>query len=150
MKNNPGKPAFSNKLIQVGIVVKDIKKTVERLESLGIGPFYAPPPPPEKALEYYQRKVMDAKFKVLIAKIGDLELEIFEPVSGESPWKEFLDNKGEGIHHIAFASNDPFKEADSFISHGASEIFNSKTTDGRSCVYLDLGVGNIIFELFKV
>ena len=29
-------------------------------------------------------------------------LELIEPIGGPSTWQEFLDEKGEGVHHIAF------------------------------------------------
>ena len=35
-------------------------------------------------------------------KMGSLEIELIQPLEGQSPHKEFLDSKGEGIHHIAF------------------------------------------------
>lgn len=33
---------------------------------------------------------------------GGRELELIEPVNGESVWKDFLKEKGEGIHHLKF------------------------------------------------
>jgi methylmalonyl-CoA/ethylmalonyl-CoA epimerase len=34
--------------------------------------------------------------------MGQVSLELIEPVGGPSTWQEFLDEKGEGVHHIAF------------------------------------------------
>lgn len=36
------------------------------------------------------------KLKIKIAKLGSAELELIQPVEGESLWKEFLETKGEG------------------------------------------------------
>ena len=35
--------------------------------------------------------------------IGDLQIELIQPLAGESPHKEFLETRGEGIQHIACA-----------------------------------------------
>ncbi len=42
------------------------------------------------------------KVKVAFVEIGKTRLELLEPTSEESSIAEFLKNKGEGIHHIAF------------------------------------------------
>ena len=75
------------KLVHVGVVVRDIEKTVERLESLGIGPFAEPPLPPVEASIYYRGKQSHSEVKILQTKIGEIELELFQPVSGEDPWR---------------------------------------------------------------
>jgi methylmalonyl-CoA/ethylmalonyl-CoA epimerase len=145
VKSRELKSTFSQ-LIQVGLVVKDLNKTVQRLESMGIGPFKANKPEVvEKSL--FRGKPLDPNFKQLSTKIGDIELEIFEPGEQTSPWKEFLDRKGEGIHHIAFYSIDPLKEAEKFKGKGVDVFLGSKDVKGRSGVYLDLNISDIIFEL---
>ena len=44
--------------------------------------------------------------KVCFVKVGDIHIELLEPISEESPIKKFLEKKGQGIHHIAYLSND--------------------------------------------
>jgi methylmalonyl-CoA/ethylmalonyl-CoA epimerase len=148
-KNTPVKSPFSLKLHHVGVVVRDIDKAVKRLESLGIGPFEAPPLPPVRATLYYRGKPSDSKVKILQARVGEINLELFQPVEGEDPWREFLDRKGEGIHHIAFAADDPFEEAAAFLEKGAYDLHSGRLPSGGGGIYLDLGVGDIIIELFK-
>ena len=36
----------------------------------------------------------------------NISIELLEPVGQPSTWKDFLDNKGEGLHHIAFEVKD--------------------------------------------
>jgi len=43
--------------------------------------------------------------------LGSLSLELIEPVGGPSTWREFLDTRGEGVHHIAFHVPDTEAEA---------------------------------------
>ena len=51
-KSSPKKSSFT-KLQHVGVVVKDIKKAINYLESLGIGPFTAPGVKPGKPAHFY-------------------------------------------------------------------------------------------------
>jgi methylmalonyl-CoA/ethylmalonyl-CoA epimerase len=139
------KSPFSKKLLHVGAVVRDMGKTVERLASLGIGPFDTSSPPLlEKPM--FRGKPSDAKVKGLSAEMGEVKLEIGQPVEGESPHKEFLDSKGEGFQHIAFAVDDLESEVAGFTEKGASVLLSGRWQDG-GFAYLDLGVGDIIIEL---
>jgi hypothetical protein len=35
--------------------------------------------------------------------INGVSFEILQPLDGESPWKEFIAQSGEGLHHIGFS-----------------------------------------------
>lgn len=144
------KPDFQySKLIQVGVVVNDIEKAMERLSNYGIGPFSELELPPRTEQPTFHGEPFEPDTKVRFAKIGDVELEIFEPGKEPSPWKEYQDEIGEGIHHIAFAAEDAFEEADKFMSQGAELQCGGKWEGGGS-VYMDLKVGNLILEFMKL
>ena len=145
-ENAKGSP-FS-KLIQVGLVVRDMDKTIERLTSLGIGPFEPKILPPERK-EWFRDKPLDANLKLTAAKMGDVELELVQPVEGESPHKEFLDSKGEGIQHIAFAVSDVEKEVAKLTKKGVSVLLRAKFPGGGGVAYLDLGAGGLVVELIQ-
>ena len=55
---------------------------------------------------YAVEEVKDQKVKTAFLKIGQTKLELLEPTSEDSPISGFLDKRGEGIHHIAFATPD--------------------------------------------
>jgi methylmalonyl-CoA/ethylmalonyl-CoA epimerase len=44
--------------------------------------------------------------KIGFISVGDSSIELLQDVSGSSSIKKFLDNNGEGIHHIAFEVDD--------------------------------------------
>jgi 4-hydroxyphenylpyruvate dioxygenase-like putative hemolysin len=142
------KSTLSN-LAHIAVVVKDIDKAVKRLEGLGIGPFKpydAGSLPPLIGKPLLRDKPSDGKVKGFASTIGEKSLEIIQPVKGESPHKEFLDRRGEGIHHIAFVSDDIDKDVAGFTEQGATVLLSGKWQVG-GFAYLDLGVGNIIIEL---
>ena len=55
---------------------------------------------------YNVEEVIDQKVKTAFFKAGQTKIELLEPLSEESPVAKFIENKGEGIHHIAFAVSD--------------------------------------------
>lgn len=136
------------KVIQVGIVVRDVEETVKRLTSLGIGPFSQMVLPPERQ-EWFRDKRMYADFKIYGAMIGDIQIEFIQPLSGDSPHKEFLETKGEGIQHIACAVEDIEKEVEKLTKQGVTTLLRAKFPGGRGVAYMDLDAGGLIIELIQ-
>ena len=140
------------KFIQIGIVVRDMDKAVTRLESLGIGPFEpfdSDSLPPFIGEPLYRGKPMgNLDCKVYITRIGEIEIELFEPARAGTPWGDYLETRGEGIHHIAFAPDDLDEDSAWFTERGAS-VLHSARWQGGGGDYLDLGVAGIIVELYK-
>jgi len=80
----------------------------------------------EECLPYYEgvlglkcyriEEVPDQKVKTAFFKVGQTKLELLEPTCPESTIAKFIEKKGEGIHHIAFAVpsvSDALAEAES-------------------------------------
>lgn len=75
----------------------------------------------EDALGYYENilglkcysieEVADQKVKTAFLKVGDTKIELLESTDPEGPVGKFIEKKGEGIHHIAFAVSDGVAEA---------------------------------------
>lgn len=147
MSEDKAESSFT-KVIQVGLVVMDVEKTVERLTSLGIGPFSPMVLSPERE-EWFREKRMYAEFKIFGARIGDIQIELIQPISGDSPHKEFLETKGEGLQHIACAVEDVQKEVDKLTRQGVEVLLRAKFPGGGGVAYLDLGAGGLIVELIQ-
>lgn len=70
----------------------------------------------DEAIPYYENilgmkcysieEVADQKVKTAFFKVGQTKLELLEPTSDESPIAKFIEKRGEGIHHFAFAVED--------------------------------------------
>uniref|UniRef100_A0A7V2ZKC0 Methylmalonyl-CoA epimerase n=1 Tax=Ignavibacterium album TaxID=591197 RepID=A0A7V2ZKC0_9BACT len=52
---------------------------------------------------YGVEEVADQKVKTAFFMVGQTKIELLESTSPEGPIGRFIENKGEGIHHIAFA-----------------------------------------------
>ncbi len=67
-------------------------------------------------------ELKENKVKVASFKIGDVNIELLEPLTDDSPIKSFLDKKGEGIQHIAFLVKDISKTLGELKEKGVSLI----------------------------
>ena len=54
--------------------------------------------------------VPNEKVKVAMLELEDTRIELTEPTSPDSPIKKFLNERGEGIHHIAITADDIEKD----------------------------------------
>jgi len=133
-------------LTQVGVVVKDVEKVVERLGELGIGPFDKMALPPERE-EYFREKRMYAEFDIRGTRMGNVQLELIQPLEGDSPHKEFLETKGEGIQHVMYQVDNLEETVKELTDKGVEVLLRAKFPGGRGVAYVDLGVSNIVIEL---
>lgn len=77
------------KVDHIGIAIRSLEKSL---------PFYTD----ILKLELIQiEEVESEKLKVAFLKAGDTKLELLEPTSAESAVAKFIENRGEGIHHVA-------------------------------------------------
>ena len=53
----------------------------------------------------YRGDASEAKAKLAFLRLDGVTVELIEPDSGPSVWREFLDKYGEGFHHIGFNIN---------------------------------------------
>ncbi|MFX1282981.1 MAG: VOC family protein [Promethearchaeota archaeon] len=91
-------------IIQIGIIVKDIEQTsliysklfgIEKPQWFWTEPF-------DIAKTEYKGNPTPTRAKLAFIKLKNLEIELIEPDDNPSTWKEHLDTRGEGVHHIAF------------------------------------------------
>ncbi len=95
--------SFLGKIVEVCLVTEDHERTMEGLVRLGIGPFRVYTFSPETVTEQtYNCDASPFSVKVCFATNDNLTFEIMQPLSGRTIMREFLDEHGEGIHHIAF------------------------------------------------
>ena len=83
-----------NKIEHLGIAVKDLKASNELFTKLlGVHP-------------YKEEEVASEGVKTSFFEVGESKVELLEATKEDSPIAKFLEKKGEGIHHIAFAVAD--------------------------------------------
>jgi len=78
----------------IGIAVKSIRACIPYYENV-------------LGLKCYNiEEVTDQKVKTAFFKVGQTKIELLEPTAEDSTIAKFIEKKGEGVHHIAFAVPD--------------------------------------------
>lgn len=95
-----------NKIEHLGIAIKNLENSDHLFAKLiGTEP-------------YKQESVEREGVKTSFFMVGDSKIELLEATNAESPIAKFIEKKGEGIHHIAFAVDDIFAEITRLKSEG--------------------------------
>ena len=91
-------------LCQVAFVVHDIEATSRKYaDALGLPmPKIVETPGFERAKTIVGGKPSEATAKLAFFQTGQLVVELIQPSQEPSVWRDHLDQKGEGVHHIAF------------------------------------------------
>jgi methylmalonyl-CoA/ethylmalonyl-CoA epimerase len=136
------------KMTQVGVVVKDVAKVAERLATLGIGPFQEMKLPTDRQ-ETFRGKPALADARIMGTTLGGVQLELIQPLALESPHREFLETRGEGIQHIMVAVDDIEAEIKRLTDKGCTVLLDIHMPGGRHGAYIDLNAGGIVVEMFQ-
>ncbi|MGC9522426.1 MAG: VOC family protein [Anaerolineae bacterium] len=136
---------------QVAIVVRDIERATEAWSKV----FGLPKPEisitdaPEVAQATYCGEPTEARAKLAFFDLGQVSLELIEPVDGDSVWQEVLDERGEGVHHIAFQVKDTDHVTDFLEEHGMSVIQQGHYTGGMYTYIDSEPVLSVMLELLE-
>ncbi len=101
----------------------------------------------EEALKNYQKilnvdhleieEVPNEKVKVAMLMLQDTRIELMEPTSTDSPISKFLQERGEGIHHIAITADDIEKDVARASASGMKMLGGLRTGSyGRRITFI--------------
>ena len=102
----------------IGIAVKSLQEAI---------PFY------ENILGlkcYAIEEVAEQKVKTAFFMIGQTKIELLESTDPEGPIGKFLEKKGEGIHHLAFAVEDGLQNALNEMSDKGIQLLDKTPRKG--------------------
>jgi methylmalonyl-CoA/ethylmalonyl-CoA epimerase len=130
-------------LSHVGIAVKDAEKTAKWLSTIwNIGT-------PE-VFDYSPRKeelFVGEPFKVRLVfiKFGAFPVELLQPLDNKSIWSKFIEEKGEGIHHVALGVSN-YDEIVTKFQKQKHPLLVSATFNGERWCYFDTSPGGMVLE----
>jgi methylmalonyl-CoA/ethylmalonyl-CoA epimerase len=122
-----------NRITQIGLVVRNIENAVRDWSRLlGV----APPDivitdPHELSHTEYQKKPTPARAKLAFFKLGQVTLELIEPVGEPSTWNDQLEASGPSLHHIAFEIKGMSDHIEKLAGHGLPLLQRGDYSGGR-------------------
>jgi methylmalonyl-CoA/ethylmalonyl-CoA epimerase len=143
----------TDKVCQVGLVVKDIEKSLDAYCALlGISrPSVIVTDEYAQAQTAYHGQPSLARAKLAFIDLGQVQLELIEPDGKPSTWQEGLDKNGDSVHHIAFIVNGTSQVVEKLAQQGMPVAQQGKYTGGMY-TYIDsaqkLGVVLELLENF--
>jgi hypothetical protein len=66
----------------------------------------------------YHGKPADFVASISLSYLGDMQLELISPISGQSVYSDFLRNSGPGLHHICMEAESP-EQFDALLAQAA-------------------------------
>ena len=135
---------------QIGIVVEDMDRAVEYYSStFGWGPFKVTDFEMKEA--EYKGKTVDCRMKLARARQENIEIELIQVVDGETPYTDFLREKGEGLHHLGIRVDDLHGMLAELAKQGIRPVFHKYYPEiNFGFAYLDTErIGGVMLELIQ-
>jgi catechol 2,3-dioxygenase-like lactoylglutathione lyase family enzyme len=136
---------------QVAIVVNDLEVVAANYwQILGIGPWdiYAWEAPEVRDRTYHGRPAWSRE-KIALTQVGDVQLELVQPVDGPSIYQDFLVEYGEGLHHLNFLTDDVDEATEILTKEGFPSIQSGRFGPSREKAaynYIDIKPLRAIWE----
>lgn len=101
----------------IGIAVKDLDAAEKQFEKL-------------LGVSSYKREIVESEGVITsFFKIGNVKIELLAAVNENSTIAKFIDKRGEGIHHIALATDSASNELERLENSGF-QLINKETKAG--------------------
>jgi hypothetical protein len=146
---------FIDKIFKIGIITADIEKTIYNyVEQLGISNWRIYHLDNTK-LSHTQIRGKNANFSIksAVTYVGDILLEIVQPLEGQSIYQELLEKHGEGANYIGVSSDKlSFSELiDHFSKLGFSSAMSGKLKNAYDFTWLDTkDIAKMMIEVVSI
>lgn len=105
------------KFDHVGIAVRSVSETLAIYQKLG-------------DFDVRLADVPGQRARIALLKSGETSVELLEPTSDESSLAKFIRERGEGLHHVAFAVEDIERSMEELKGKGFRFVYE-KPADGK-------------------
>jgi catechol 2,3-dioxygenase-like lactoylglutathione lyase family enzyme len=97
-------PHLPPKVAQVGIVVRDIEASIASWEALlGVGvSFRCTTEPGDAVHQSFQGRPSQERAHLAFFNLENIQIELIQPLGGDTVWQDALDRRGEHVQHLAF------------------------------------------------
>ena len=126
------------KIEHIGIAVADLDKSEQIYDSI-------------LGVKSYKREVVESEGVITsFYKVGVNKIELLQSIDGDGIIAKFIEKKGEGIHHIAYAVKDILSEMERMSSEGFTVLSDTpkKGADNKWVCFLHpKSTGGVLIEL---
>jgi catechol 2,3-dioxygenase-like lactoylglutathione lyase family enzyme len=124
--------------VQIGLVVPNIEAAVQAWSALlgVLPPDITLTDPVDLAETEYYGSPTPARAKLAFFPLGQVMLELIEPLGAPSTWQEQLDAHGPSLHHIAFEVQGMGERLEELEGHGLG-LIQRGDFEGGKYAYLD-------------
>jgi methylmalonyl-CoA/ethylmalonyl-CoA epimerase len=92
----------------VGVIVNNLDETLRVYDKIfGLKPSTV-------------KSAMEGKLRVAFVPVGDGEIELIQPLDPKLPQSEFLQKRGQGIHHLSLSTDNIESEVERMRRHGVA------------------------------
>lgn len=128
----------ANAIEHIGIAVQNLEESIKYYENV-------------LGLECYAvEEIVDQKVKTAFFKVGDTKIELLESTDPNGPIGKFIDKKGPGVHHIAFAV-DNVKESLQEVEEKGIKLIDKQPRTGAENLQIGFlhpkSTGGVLTEL---
>jgi methylmalonyl-CoA/ethylmalonyl-CoA epimerase len=120
---------------QIGFVVRSIDESIRKYSEI-YGISFPVIVVPEYFNRTYRGEKEDFKIKVALGQWGKLEIELIEHLEGRTIYRDFLQSRDEGLHHLGFEVPDLDAAVRALQSRGIAIIQSGERTGARFA-YMD-------------
>ena len=132
---------------QIGFVVRDIDEAIALYDPM-FGPCGKTDFGPQMA-SYRGAPPSPYKLHFAFGRIGDLEIELIEWVSGDTPHRDFIERGRDGMHHLRFRIDDLDAWAAKLKTIGYEVVWQENITPEIGFAYCERPGDPLLIELLK-
>lgn len=132
---------------QLGYVVGDIEQACKHYESVFATDPFSPVVEVDMDGVLLRGEPVATTIKVAFVQSGDVQIEFIQPVAGENVYTEFLETRGDGIHHLGYRVED-MVAAKAALTQRLGEPVFARDMGIMEFAYFDASqVGGLMIEL---
>jgi methylmalonyl-CoA/ethylmalonyl-CoA epimerase len=137
---------------QLGFVVRDTDETARYYEQVfGLGPWSIMDGETTDCTNRGEPTTI--RGKIGVAQVGAVQFELIQILEGESIHSEFLQERGEGLHHVGFHVRDLEARLEACKEAGIEVLQKGAIKQGPITInyaYLDtVSIGGVVFEYIQ-
>ncbi|MFD0675889.1 MULTISPECIES: VOC family protein [unclassified Paenibacillus] len=125
----------TDQIVKIGIVVENIEEAVKHyaeIFNIEVPKVSVPKPdtqPDPRAYTIFRGEKRKVRCKTAIVPLKPIYIELIEPLNEPSPWNEFKEAHGQGVHYVAM-NIEGFEEHIQLMEHKGMPVIQ-KTEKGK-------------------